>query len=481
MKELIHLALETAKDKGATYADIRIIRSKTQSLATEDRRVAQIDDLEDYGFGIRVIADGSWGFACSGMVNKDEITKVSTQAVEIANASALTRKGKGVYLIDEPPYVDRWKSPLIKNPFEVPIDAKINLLLMVNEEILKVNGIKKAFSMMFFKRQHKFFGNTQSALIETDLTTSMVFYQATAVADGEAKTRTYMPPPLTKGYELIEEARLLENARRVAEEAVERLSAKPCPAGEKDLILDPAHLALTIHESVGHPTELDRALGMEESLAGRSFATPDKRGKLQYGSKLINFVADNTLPNGLATTGYDDDGVKGQKWDIIKNGLFVGYGTNREVAHFIGEARSHGCCRADGWGNIPIVRIPNLSLMPGQTPLSLDELIADTKDGIYIEGMGSFSIDQMRYNFQFGGDAAWEIKNGKKTQMLKDVTYQAITTEFWNACDAICDKRFWVPYGITGCGKGDPAQTAQMTHGAAPARFRKIKVGGIKP
>ena len=481
MKDSVALALDVAHKQGATYADIRIIRSQSQSIMTEDKRVARIDDSEGYGFGIRVIADGSWGFAGSGTVSEEEIMKVGARAVEIARASALTRKGKGVRLVDEPAYVDQWKTPIVKDPFKVPINDKIELLLKVNNEIIRVKGIKKAFSTMHFIRIHKFFGNTQGSFIETDKTMSETFCQATAVTKGDAKTRMYAPPPLSRGYELIDESDLLENARRIAEEAVEHLSAKTCPAGEKDLILAPSHLALTMHESVGHPTELDRVLGMEESLAGRSFATPDKQNKLQYGSKLINFVADNTLPYGLATNGYDDDGVKGQKWDIIKNGLFVGYGTSREVAHFIGETRSRGSCRADGWGSIPIVRIPNLSLMPGSKPLSLEELIADTKDGIYIDGMGSFSIDQMRYNFQFGGDACWEIKNGKITQMLKDVTYQAITTEFWNSCDAICDKRFWVPYGIMGCGKGDPMQVAQMTHGSAPARFRKIKVGGIKP
>ncbi len=481
MKELIQLALGVAKDKGAAYADIRIIRCKNQSIATEDRRVAQINDVEDYGFGVRVIVDGFWGFAGSALVTKEEITKVSALAVSIARASAIVRKDKGISFIDEAPYVDQWKSSLIKDPFQVPINQKTDLLLRVNEEILKVKGVTKAFGIMHFSNTRKFFGNTQGTLVETDITHSNAFCQATAIIAGAAKTRVYMPPPQSKGYELIEEARFLENARRVGEEAVQHLSAQPGPIGKKDLILAPSHLALTIHESVGHPTELDRVLGMEESLAGRSFATIDKRNKLQYGSKLINFVADNTLPHGLATTGYDDDGVKGQKWDIVKDGLFVGHGTSRELAHFVNEPRSRGCSRADSWGSIPIVRIPNLSLMPGDQPLSLDELIADTRDGIYIEGMGSFSIDQMRYNFQFGGDAFWEIKNGKKTRMLKDVTYQAITTEFWNSCDAVCDQRFWIPHGIMGCGKGDPMQVAFMTHGSAPARFRNINVGGIKP
>ena len=246
------------------------------------------------------------------------------------------------------------------------------------------------------------------------------------------------------------------------------------------LILMPSHLALTIHESVGHATELDRALGMEESLAGRSFAVPELLGKLKYGSPAVSFRADNTLPGGLATMGWDDDGVPGQAWDIVRDGLFVGYSTNREVAGHIGQTRSMGSNRADSWASFPIVRIPNLSLQPGPDRLSLDELIADTSDGILIDGMGSFSIDQMRMNFQFGGNAFFEIANGKVGPQLRDVTYQSITTDFWNACDGVCDERFWQSYGILNCGKGDPMQVSRMTHGASPARFRNILVGGIR-
>jgi TldD protein len=264
----------------------------------------------------------------------------------------------------------------------------------------------------------------------------------------------------------------------VADQAVEHLRAPECPGGVFDLVLDPHNLALTIHESVGHATELDRVLGYEESLAGRSFATPEKLDRMSYGSPLVNFVADNTLPGGLATHGFDDEGVTGQRWHIVEDGMFRGYSTGREVAAEMGYDRSRGSCRADHWSSIPIVRIPNLSLAPGRHPLTPEELIEDTKDGIYIEGRGSFSIDQMRCNFQFGGDAFWRIKDGKLAHMLKNVTYQSMTTDFWGSCDAICDQRFWVPNGVLNCGKGDPMQVSQMTHGAAPARFKGITVGG---
>jgi TldD protein len=278
----------------------------------------------------------------------------------------------------------------------------------------------------------------------------------------------------------VDAKNLLANTDRVAEQALEHLKAPECPAGVMDLVLDPAHLSLTIHESVGHPTELDRVLGMEESLAGRSFATPEKLGNFQYGAPIINFVADNTLSGGLATHGFDDDGVAGQRWHMIKDGVLNAYGTSRDMAGFVGYERSTGCARADHWSHTPIVRIPNLSLMPGTVECTPDDLISGVEDGIYIEGRGSFSIDQMRYNFQFGGDAFWRIKDGKKAGMLKNVTYQSITPDFWNSCDGLADERFWQPNGILNCGKGDPGQISQMTHGAPYARFRGITVGAAK-
>jgi TldD protein len=333
---------------------------------------------------------------------------------------------------------------------------------------------------MTLRKDERLLLNTDGADLSSEVVTTATGYQATAVGDGDAKTRAYTPPPRTAGYENIDAADLLANAPRVAEQALEHLRARECPMTVTDLILDPLNLALTMHESVGHATELDRALGYEESLAGRSFATPDKLRNLRYGSESVTFVADNTLPGGLATNGFDDDGVSGQRWEIVDHGLFSGYSTSREVAGEIGLERSTGASRADHWSSTPIVRIPNLSLMPGEKRLSLEELIADTDDGIYIEGMGSFSIDQMRCNFQFGGDAFWEIKHGKVVGMLENVTYQSMTTDFWGSCDAVCDERFWVPNGVLNCGKGDPMQVAQMTHGASPARFRRVKVGAAR-
>ena len=373
-----------------------------------------------------------------------------------------------------------FRTPIKVDPFSVPLEEKIQLLLAINAEVLKVKGVRKCHSGMNFRREWRLLANTDGSLIESETYLTTAGYHATAVDDMTAKTRHFAAYPLSTGYEHVRETPLLAEAARVGEEAVAQLKGAPCPVGRKDLVLHPSHLCLTMHESIGHATELDRVLGMEESLAGSSFATIDQLGTLRYGSPVMNVICDNTMPHGLASRGYDDDGVEAQRWPIIRDGVLVDYQTSREVCGAIGALRSRGSCRADSWASIPIIRQSNLGLAPGKEPLTLDELIADTKDGIYIEGTGSFSIDQKRYNFQFGGDCFWEIKNGRKGAILKDVTYQAITPEFWGSLDAVCDERFWVPYGVTNCGKGDPGQVAQMTHGSAPARFRQINVGGAR-
>lgn len=479
MKDLAYLALETARLRGAQYADARIVRHKRQNIMAEDARISSISDSEDCGLGVRVLVDGAWGFAGTADLTREGVQKCAAQAVEMARASAAAGAPK-VQLVPEPPSRLSFRSDYQVDPFVVPMADKVGLLLQINDRLLRHAGIKKAESFMTLRKDEKLLVNTDGSEMTSEVVTTGTGYRATAVGDNDARSRSYMPPPLTKGYENIRADDLLANTDRVAEQAIEHLHAPECPAGVMDLILDPQNLSLTIHESVGHATELDRALGYEESLAGRSFATPDKLRNLKYGSDIVSFVADNTLPGGLATHGFDDDGVPGQRWHIVEDGLFVGYSTGREVAGVIGLERSTGGCRADHWSSIPIVRIPNLSLMPGREPLTLEELISDTDDGIYIEGRGSFSIDQMRCNFQFGGDAFWRIRHGKIVGMLKNVTYQSMTTEFWNSCDAICDERFWVMDGVLNCGKGDPMQIAQMTHGAAPARFRKIRVGAAR-
>ena len=480
MRDFTQLVLDAASNAGATYADVRVVRTRRRHVGTEDHRVARLVEQEDAGFGVRVIVDGAWGFAASCRQTRAEARRVARLAVRVGRASASVRSADPVELVPEPAQEQTYRSTWEEDPLAVDVGEQTGLLLAANAAGLTVPGVTKCFSRMGFVHKATTFASTEGSFLESEVVHSQARFEAVATDPGDAKTRSYEAHPYAAGYEHIRRADLPAHARRVAAEAVEKLHAKPCPAGHKDLVLDPWHLALTIHESVGHASELDRALGMEESLAGRSFATPDRLGTLRYGSDIVNLEANCTLEHGLASTGFDDDGVACQRWMIVENGMFRGYSTSREVASRIGQERSRGSCRAQGWDAIPIVRIPNLSLLPGRRPCTPDELIAGVDDGIYIEGMGSWSIDQMRVNFQFGGDAFWEIRGGKKRAMLRDVTYQAKTTEFWGSCDGLADQRFWVPWGVSNCGKGDPCQVASMTHGSVPARFRQVSVGGVR-
>ena len=477
MKDLTDLALDTATRLGASYADIRIIRTQYESVSAKNEKVSGIGKSEDEGFGVRVIVDGAWGYSSSSRVTKSEIERISAEAVDIARASA-TLKKTDVVLAPEEPHEDVWRTPIQKDPFKVPLETKIDLLLKINAGMMKVKDIKVASSQMSFMKELQFFANNEGSFIEQEILRSGAGCSATAVGDGDMQIRSFPSSHgggfMCRGYEMIEEMPLLDNAQQTAEEASALLRAPKCPEKKADLILGGSQLALQIHESVGHPTELDRVLGTEANYAGTSFATTEKLGKLQYGSPVVNIVADSTVPHGLATIGYDDEGVEAQRWHLIENGLFVGYLTSRETAPVVGEKRSRGAMRADGWQRIPLIRMTNISLMPGEW--TLDDLIADTKDGIYMDSNKSWSIDQKRLNFQFGTEIAWEIKNGKKTRMLKNAVYQSMTPEFWNSCDAICNQDHFVLWGVANCGKGQPGQTAEMSHGAAPARFRNIQI-----
>ncbi|MBM4047343.1 MAG: TldD/PmbA family protein [Planctomycetes bacterium] len=479
MRHLTAFALETARLRGATYADIRVVESKAESLAVRNGRIGSVLESETLGFGVRVICQGAWGFASSSDVTKSEIQRVAALAVEIAKSSARLSAGRRVRLAPQPAYQTTWSTPYLLDPFSVPTSEKLDLLLAIDKTLRRSPKISVAYSEMQFERERTWLATSEGAFIDQTLLKSGVGYSATAVGKGETQIRSYPASHggqnSTMGYELVKSLPLLENAERIREEAVALLTAKPCPSGKKDLILDGSQLALQIHESCGHPSELDRVLGMEANFAGTSFLTREKRGKLRYGSPLVNLIADTTLPTGLGTRGFDDEGVPAQRWHIVKDGRFVGYLTNREVAHAIGEERSRGCCRADGWQNLPMIRIPNLSLMPGDH--ELDDILGDTRDGVFMACNKSWSIDQQRLNFQFGCEIGWEVKRGKLGAMVKHPTYQGITPEFWGSCDAIASERHWKLWGVRNCGKGQPAQTAGMSHGAAPARFRNVTVG----
>jgi len=471
-------AIEIADKHKADFGDIRVIETRSQILSVRNGEIGSLNDAVTLGFGVRILFDGAWGFASSDIMTAGEVERVTRLALNIAKASA-TLKDKKVRLAAEPAYQDLWTTPFITDPFAVAVEKKLDLLFAVDKVLRKDSKIKSAISSMNFIREHQWHMTTEGSRIEQVLLSSGAGYTATAVNKGEAQDRSYPSThggaTLSMGYELIKSLNFLENAERVRGEAVALLTAPACPGGRKDLIIYGNQLALQIHESVGHASELDRVLGYEESYAGSSFATTEKLGKFRYGSPIVNLVADATLPGGLATAGYDDDAVKAQRWHIVKDGILSGYMTNREFAGRIGKERSWGSCRADGYGNIPITRISNLSLMPGG--VSEEDIIRDTKDGVIMENNKSWSIDQKRLNFQFGCEIGWLVKNGKKTTMVKNPTYQGITPEFWNSCDAIADERSWRLWGVANCGKGQPPQRAMMCHGNSPSRFRKVKVG----
>lgn len=471
-------SIEIADKHKADFGDIRVIETRRQTLSVKNGEIGSLDDSVTLGFGVRILFDGAWGFASSDVMTYGEIERVTKLAIGIAKASA-TLKEKKVRLAPEPAYQDFWSTPFITDPFSITAEKKLDLLFAVDKVLRKDARIRSAVSSMNFIREHQWHMTTEGSRIEQALLSSGAGCIATAVNKTEAQDRSYPSThggqTLSMGYELIDSLRLLENAERVRGEAVALLTAPACPGGSKDLIIYGNQLALQIHESVGHASELDRVLGYEESYAGSSFATTEKLGVFRYGSPIVNLVADATLPGGLATAGYDDDAVKAQRWHIVKDGILSGYMTNREFAGRIGRDRSWGSCRADGYNNIPITRICNLSLMPGG--ISSEEMIRDTKDGVIMENNKSWSIDQKRLNFQFGCEIGWLVKNGKKTAMVKNPTYQGITPEFWNSCDAIADESSWRLWGVANCGKGQPPQRAMMCHGNSPARFRKVKIG----
>jgi TldD protein len=434
----------------------------------------------DQGFGIRVLADGAWGFASSSRLTSGELKKVANQAMKIAQASAITKK-EDVRLDEGMVYKEHYSTPFETDPFKVRLSKKINLLMKINNSLQKKPQIKIADSSMLFFKTNKLFVNTDGSVIEQDLMDSGAGYTATAVDGSEIQRRSFPNSHggdfMTGGYEVVENMELLKNAGRVREEAIQLLSAPPLPAGEADIIIGASQMALQVHESCGHPTELDRVLGTEISLAGGSFMTIDKLNQLKYGSDKVTIVHDATAPGGLGTFGFDDEGVKAQRVPLIQNGLFVGYLTSRETARILGQ-NSNGCMRADGWNRIPLIRMTNINLEPGEW--ELEDLIADTEGGYFLDTNKSWSIDDRRLNFQFGLEAAWKIEKGKLKTMYKNPLYTGITPQFWNSCDAICNRNHWHIWGVPNCGKGEPMQIAHVAHGTSPARFRKIQVGVSK-
>ena len=482
MKHIVDGALNLVTQRGASYADARVVDERSRSLATKNGKIGHASDAESQGIGIRVLADGAWGFAASKDLSRGGVESAAARALAIARASAKVKR-ENVRLAPETPVVADWATPCKIDPFTTSIEQNLELLLKIDGELRSVGGVTLAETSMNFRREESWFASSEGANIHQTKYSTGAGYAAYAFAGTEIMKRSY-PNSFggqwqNKGYELIEELKLLENARHVAEEAVALHKAEQCPEGVLTVILDSSQLGLQIHESVGHPIELDRVLGMEANFAGTSFLTLDKLGKLQYGSELVNVVADARQEHGpgLGTFGFDDEGVPAQCTPIITDGLFTGYLSSRETAHTIGTTRSGGTLRAESWNRLPMIRMTNISILPGKNPLTLEQLIADTDNGIYMETNKSWSIDDKRYNFQFGCEIGWEIKNGKRGRMLKNPSYSGITTEFWNSMDAICSRDEWTLWGTPNCGKGQPQQVMGTGHGAAPARFRGIKVG----
>lgn len=475
LKAITAAALEAARSAGAVYADIRINRYRNQYVGTREEKLESASDSESFGFGVRVIAGGAWGFASSSIVTQEEAVAAARRAVVIAKANAVLQKNP-VVLAPTKAYVEKWSTPLAINPFDVPIQEKVELLLAVNAAAMRAKGVRFCESSIFSANEKKLFASSEGAYIEQDITRVWPSFEATAVSDDgtDFQSRAGYCQPMGRGYEYCKEYPLLEDARRAGEDAAEKLKAPGIVPGRRDLITMPSHTWLVIHESIAHATELDRALGFEANFAGTSFVTTDNLGKLKYGSDIVNVVGDRTEKHGLSTVGFDDEGVKATRFDIIRGGRFVGYQTIREQAGWIADKESHGCAYADSYGHMPMQRMPNVSLLPSEKRTTPEDLIGGVDDGVLIKGNGSWSIDQQRRNLQFGGQACYLIKGGKIVGMLRDVAYQAMTLDFWNACDGICSREFYELGGSYWCGKAQPEQSAPVSHGSAPARFRGI-------
>ncbi|MGI4833077.1 MAG: TldD/PmbA family protein [Janthinobacterium lividum] len=497
-KRLADAALTAAKAAGANYADVRIGRYLNQSIFTREKQVQNIASGESFGAGIRVIASGTWGFAATNDVSDASLARTAQRAVAMAKANARIQK-EPVQLAPQRGYGEvSWQTPIVRNAFEVPVKEKVDLLLAANAAAA-ANGASFMSSSLFQINEQKYFASTDGSYIDQDIHRIWPTFTATVVdrAAGKFKTRDALSAPMGMGYEYLtpkaadkiagpagtglvgykQSYDILEDAALAAQQAKQKMGAKSVTAGKYDLVLEPNHLGLTIHESVGHPLELDRVLGYEANYAGTSFATQEWKAKnIPYGSKQVTIVADKLQPGSLGAVGYDDEGVKTKEWTLIDQGKLVDYEKIRDQAHIVGQTASDGCCYADSWDAVQFQRMPNVSLRPGAQPLGVDELLKGVSKGIYIAGRGSYSIDPQRYNFQFGGQVFYAVENGRITEMLDDVAYQANTQEFWNSCAAVCDARDYRLFGSFFDGKGQPSQVSAVSHGSSTARFNAVNV-----
>jgi len=479
--ELGKTALKEAAKNGASYADVRIGEIFDENLTVKKGVPEDVSVLQSRGFGVRAIVKGSWGFAGSVELTKEEVEEATRRAVKIAKASSKLKK-KAVRMVLAETKKAKYSTPMKKDPFKIPLEDKMEVLMQAERTVAEQSNLIRSSSAFFRAfRENKLLMSTEGAEVAQQITWCGGGIVGIALRNGEAQRRSY-PSSFrgnfgTSGYEFFESLKLVDHAKETGREAVRLLNVEKCPQTETDLILSGDQLALQIHESCGHPTELDRALGTEADFAGTSFLTPNNLGKLRYGSKQVNIVADATVRCGLGTFGYDDEGTPARQVHLIEEGLFVGYQTSRETAAELGLKKSSGGMRADSPLALPLIRMTNINLLPGEW--KAEDIIEDTKDGILMLTNRSWSIDDRRLNFQFGTEIAWEIKNGSKGKMIKNPTYTGITPEFWGSCDAV-SKNDWMMWGTPNCGKGVPGQIMYVGHGCGTARFRKVRVGLIR-
>jgi TldD protein len=477
MLDIVRTAVEAATKAGADYADARAVTEESESLTVKNQEMEGIDRAETTGVGVRVLVNGFWGFAATARLHEEDVVRTAELAVAIARAAARLPRDP-VELSPVEPVKASWESPVQEDPFTMSLEEKVALLMEASRRMQQVKGVSFAEAMLDFYRKRQSFASSEGAEIDQTVTHSGGGIEAVVIGNGEMQRRSF-PNSFrghitAAGWEHIPRLGLVEEAERIGREAVELLNAKDCPSEVTTVVLDSGQMVLQTHESVGHPVELDRVLRMEEAYAGTSFLKPEDRGKLRYGSDAVSITADATTPGGIGTFGYDDEGVPAQRVPLVVNGMFENFISSRETAAVLGET-SNATMRADGWQNLPLIRMTNVHLEPGEG--SLQDLIGDTKDGIYMQTNSSWSIDDKRVNFQFGCEMAHRIKDGKLTELYRNPNYTGITTEFWGSCDAVAGREEWILWGTPNCGKGQPGQVARVGHGTSPARFRNVQVG----
>jgi TldD protein len=475
MEEFIKRIIDTLMVKKVEYGDVRVVETESEVIIVKNGIIEAITHSTDIGFGIRVLKDSAWGFSSSNLIKKAEADKVAKDALNIARASARV-KSTGVVLARLSPQKGTYHTRLELDPMQVPLSDKVELVMSCDDIMRRDKNVKVRTSFLRFSKVKTHFASTDGSLINQTTVFSGGGVKVYAIQGDEVQSRSYENYNQS-GYEFINSLDLTHNAARIGEEAALLLAAKPCPEMKTTVILDADQMVLQVHESCGHPSELDRVLGTEASYAGTSFLTIDKLNTFQYGSDVVNIVADATVSGGLGTFGWDDEGVPSQRVYLVKNGRFVGYLSSRETASLI-NSQSSGAMRADGWNRIPLIRMTNINLEPGTW--DVEDMIADTKEGVFMTTNKSWSIDDKRLNFQFGCELAWKIENGKRTEVYKNPTYADITPQFWRKCDAVAHKESWHMFGVPNCGKGEPGQTAFVGHGTTPARFKNVQIGIAK-